>query len=76
MYNPVILSMVAREQNRRLQEEYRNAQAYVGTERKSVNISRLLLSWFSREPPGQIENKMSESKESKIRQTQRGCIEC
>jgi len=66
MYNPVILEMVAREQERRREEDYRNTQTLMGAEPRSSSIFVWLQSWFPRDPPGHIEKNKSGRKNEAV----------
>ena len=72
MYNPVIMDMFAREQNRRIQEEIRQIQLLNAAEYKPLGFFRTLRSWISRFQMRHIDQTTTDNESSRIHQLNLG----
>ena len=68
MYNPVIMDMLASEQNRRNQEEIRQIQLLNAAGNQPQGFFHMLRSWLSMFPVRHIELTTTDSESSRISQ--------
>jgi hypothetical protein len=72
MYHPVIMEMLAREKNRRIQEEIRQIQLLNTAEYKPLGFFRTLRSWISRFQMRHIDQTTTNNESSRIHQPNLG----
>jgi len=72
MYNPVLMDMLAREQNRRIQEQIRPIKLLNAVGYQHLGFFHLLRSWISRFPMRHIDKTTTDNDSSRIRQPLHG----
>jgi hypothetical protein len=72
MFNPVIMDMLANEQNRRNQEEIRQIQLLNAAGNQPLGFFQLLRSWISRFSMRRIDKTTTGNESSRIRQPHHG----
>jgi hypothetical protein len=68
MFNPVIMDMLANEQNRRNQEEIRQVQLLNAAGNQPLGLFHLLRSWISKFPIRHIDKTTTDNDSSRIHQ--------